>query len=254
MNKIKPYRRIFRICPKKYRDMLKKVPKNLVGSIADPPKRKKCFTEEEVRILLKGHVTFDEKIDGGVLGLAWEGAPLAVGKHHMINYDISSKKKFYGLRQWIYENYEKIAEIPLGWIVYGEWMRSQHNIPYIDLPDYFIGFDIWDGDKRRFLNCIDRTLFLDALGFAKVPTIYSGSDLGIEDIIRITEGFGGISNKSMFNCDETIEGIIIRNDNGLIGKYVRREFLDSIEKNWLTLPLVENKLRGYSANYKSRSF
>jgi len=48
--------------------------------------------------------------------------------------------------------------------------------------------------------------------------------------------------KSIFNCDEIIEGIIIRNDNGHIGKYVRREFMESIEENWFKEPLVENKL------------
>lgn len=243
LTKIKPYRRIFRVCPKRYRNMLKKVPKQLVGSIADPEKGKKCLDENEVRTLLSGHVTMDEKIDGGVLGLAWDGCrPLVVGKHSMVDYDVSSKK-FYGLREWIYDNYNRISEIPLGWIVYGEWMRRQHHIPYNDLPNYFVGFDVFDGTiGHGFLNYIDRSVFLDALGFAEVPFIYSGTDLGIEDIICITEGVGGVNNKSRFNSKEIIEGVIIRNDNGLIGKYVRREFMDSIEENLLNLPLVENRL------------
>lgn len=220
---------------------MNKVPKDLLDNIADPPKRKKCLSEDEVKDLLRGHVTIDEKIDGGVLGLAWGGVPLVVGKHSMVNYDISSKK-FYGLGEWIYKNYEKISEIPLGWIVYGEWMRAQHNIPYVDLRDYLVCFDVWDGDKKRFLNIIDRSIFLDTLGFSEVPVIYSGTNLGVEDIICITEGFMGVGNKSIFNSSEIMEGVIIRNDNGLIGKYVRREFMESIEENWLTLPLIENKL------------
>ncbi len=240
--KIKTYRRIYRICPKMYNGWQKKVPKNLLGSVPETPKRKKCLDQEKMKALLRGHVTMDEKIDGGVLGLAWDGnAPLAVGKHSMVDYNVSSKK-FYGLTQWIYENYEKISEIPLDWIVYGEWMRAQHNIPYVDLRDYFIGFDVWNGNKKKFLNVIDRSIFLDAIGFAEVPTVYSGTDLGVEDIICLAEGVGGISNKSIYNHEETIEGFIIRNDNGLIGKYVRREFSKSIEENWLNLPLVENKL------------
>jgi hypothetical protein len=243
LTKIKPYRRIFRVCPKRYRNMLKKVPKYLVESIADPEKGKKCLEEDEVEILLNGHVTIDEKIDGGVLGLSWDGIrPLVVGKHSMVNYDLSSKK-FYGLREWIYVNYEKISKIPLGWVVYGEWMRARHNIPYNNLPDYFVGFDVFDGTiKNGFLDVIDRSIFLDDIGFAEVPFVYSGTNLGVEDIICITEGVGGVDNKSRFNNEETLEGLIIRNDNGLIGKYVRREFMGSIEENWLTLPLVENKL------------
>ena len=243
LTKIKPYRRIFRVCPKRYRKISKNVPKHLVGSIADPEKGKKCLEEDEVRALLNGHVTMDEKVDGGVLGLAWDGSrPLVVGKHSMVDYDLSSKK-FYGLREWIYDNYNKISEIPLGWVVYGEWMRRQHHVPYDSLPDYFIGFDVFDGTiKHGFLNVVDRSIFLYDIGFAEVPFVYSGTDLGIEDIICITEGVGGVSNKSRFNSKEIIEGLIIRNDNGLIGKYVRREFMDSIEENILNLPLVENKL------------
>lgn len=243
MQKIKSYRRIYRICPKMYRNMLRNVPKNLVCSIADPPKRKKCLSEDEVKNLLHGHITIDEKIDGGVLGLAWNGdIPLAVGKHSMVNYDLHSKK-FHGLSRWIYSNYEKINKIPIGHIVYGEWMGMRHNIPYDSLPDFFIGFDVWNG--HRFLNIIERSIFLYDIGFAEVPFIYSGSDLGIEDLICISEGVGGVNNKSRFNSNETFEGLIIRNDNGLIGKYVRREFMDSIEENLINLPLIENKLLAY---------
>ena len=240
MIKIKSYRRIYRICPKMYGKMLNKVPKNLIGNIADPPKRKKCLSEDEVEALLDGHVTIDEKVDGGVLGLGWNGEiPLVVGKHSMINYDVGTKK-FYGLGEWIYSNYEKIGKIPDGWIVYGEWLRASHNIFYNGLPNYFVGFDIWNGHK--FLDFKDRSIFLYEHGFAEVPFIYSGTNLGIEDLICITEGVGGVDNRSRFNRDEMIEGIIIRNDNGLIGKYVRREFMDSIEENWIKSPLVKNKL------------
>ncbi len=242
MIKIKSYRRIYRICPKKYdnKSWMNRIPKNLSDMIADPPKRKKCLSEDEVKALLNGHVIIEEKIDGGVLGIAWDGnIPLVVGKHSMVNYDVRTKR-FYGLTEWIYENYEKISKIPLGWIVYGEWMRASHKIYYNELPDYFIGFDIWDGNK--FFSWNDKSSLLDVMGFEKVPVRHSGFDLDIVDIIYLSEGMKVLNNKSEFNSNETIEGVIIRNDNGLTGKYVRKKFDDSIEEHWLTLPLVENKL------------
>lgn len=242
LTKLEPYRRIYRICPKKYKGLLNKVPKNLRNNIADPLTGKKCLEEDEVKELFKGHVTIDEKIDGGVLGIAWSGTePLIVGKHNMVDYNHSSKK-FYGLREWVLTNWRKISQIPLGWITYGEWMRARHNIPYDNLPDFFIGFDVWNEDRNTFLNYIDRSMFLDDIGFSEVPNVISGTNYGIEDIICILEGVGGINNKSRFNKNELMEGLIIRNDNGLIGKYVRREFMESIEENWLTLPLVQNGL------------
>ncbi len=241
MIKLKSYRRIYRICPKMYKGWTSKVPKNLIDTVPDNPKKKKCLDEEEIKTLLDGHVTIDEKIDGGILGISWNGNnPLIIGKHSMVNYNVS-QKKFYGLTEWVYKNYEKISNIPLNWIVYGEWMRASHNIFYNNLPDYFIGFDVYTQDKK-FLNVTDRSIFFDEIGFKEVPSVHSGTDLGVEDIICITEGVGGVSNKSKFNNNELIEGIVIRNDNGLIGKYVRREFSDSIEEHWLKSNLIENKL------------
>lgn len=243
MDKIKSYRRIYRICPKMYRNMLKNVPKVCLDNIADPPKRKKCLSEDGVENLLCGHTTMEEKIDGGVIGLAWDGnTHLAVGKHSMIP-NIGNPKKFYGLNNWIYTNYEKIQRIPIGFIVYGEWMRASHNISYNELPDFFVAFDVWDGHK--YLDLKSRSIFLNEIGFEEVRTVYSGTDLGVGDILCICEGKFGVSNKSRFNSNETFEGLIIRNDNGLVGKYVKREFMTSIEENWLELPLIENRLMSY---------
>lgn len=241
MQKIKKYDRIYRICPKKMRGV--DIPKYLLENAADPPKRKKCLEEDEVKELLSGHTIFEEKIDGGVIGIAWDGNKhLAIGKHSMISpYDNS--KKVYGLNSWIYQNYEKIQQIPLKWVVYGEWMKASHNIPYNMLEDFFYAFDIWDG--HRYLDLQKKSEFLQDLGFAQVPVIYSGDDIDVVDILRMAEGLS-ISNKSRFSTNEIFEGFVIKNyDKRLMGKYVRREFLESIEENWLELPLVENRLMSY---------
>lgn len=212
----------------------------MINNIANSPKEKKCLAQDEAEDLLDGHVIIEEKIDGGVLGIAWDGnMPLIVGKHSMVNYDVRTKR-FYGLTEWIYKNYEKISNIPLGWIVYGEWMRASHKIYYDNLPDYLVCFDVWNGNS--FLCWNEKSSFFDKIGFATVPIRYSGFDLDIRDIIYLSEGMGILNNKSVFSSNETIEGLIIRNDNGLIGKYVRKKFDDSIEEHWLKLPLVENKL------------
>lgn len=239
MQKIKKFDRIYRICPKK----MKGIPKYLLKNAADPPKKKKCLTEVDVKILLDGHTVFEEKVDGGVVGIAWNGdMHLAIGKHSMIPYDDNSKK-FYGLNSWIYQNYEKVQKIPLRWVVYGEWLRSKHNIFYDNLPDYFVAFDVWDGHK--YLDLQNKSEFLYRLGFAQVPFIYRGDDIEVADILCIADGLS-VSNKSRFSSEEIFEGVVIKNyEKGLYGKYVRREFLASIEAHWLKLPLVENKLRSY---------
>lgn len=241
MEKIKKYDRIYRICPKKMRGI--HIPMHLLENAADPPKRKKCLEVDEVKELLSGHTIIEEKIDGGVIGIAWDGNKhLAIGKHSMINpYDNS--KKVYGLNSWIYQNYEKIQQIPIGWIIFGEWMRSSHQIFYDQLPDYFLVFDIWNG--YRYLDLQSRSNMLYKLGFKEVPLIYSGDDLNIEDILCIAGGLS-VSDMSRFSSSEIFEGIVIKNyDKQLYGKYVRREFMDSIEENWINSPLTENRLKIY---------
>ena len=239
MEKLRKYHRILRICPKN----MKGVPEYLLENVADPPKKKKCLSRVDVKMLLEGHTIFEEKVDGGVVGLAWDGEKhLAIGKHSMIHYSDNSKK-FYGLNSWIYENYEKIQKIPLRWIIFGEWLRASHNIFYNMLEDFFYAFDIWDG--YRYLDLQNKSEFLYKLEFAEVPFIYSGDNLDIEDVLCIVNGLS-VSNKSRLSNTEIMEGIVIKNyEKNLFGKYVRREFMNSIEKHWLELPLVENKLKTY---------
>lgn len=236
MYRVKKYDRIYRICPKKMRG----IPKYLLENVADPQKSKKCLSEAEVNILLDGKVVFEEKVDGGIVGLAWDGEKhLAIGKHSKIPYDDNSKK-FYGLNNWIFSNYEKIQKIPLGWVIYGEWLRAMHHIYYDNLPDYFVAFDIWDG--YRYIDHQNRSEILRMLKFVEVPIIHYGENLHIKDVLCITEGLS-VNNMSRFSNSETFEGIVIKNyEKNVMGKYVRREFMDSIEEHWLKLPLVENKL------------
>jgi len=239
--KIKAYTRLYRVCPKMYPRLLNKIsPKVLLNNIADPPKRKKCLTDDEFLSLMTGYVDIEEKIDGGVVGLAWQDDHhLAIGKHSMIP-NTEQGKKFFGLNNWIYEHYEQLAKIPLNWIVYGEWMRASHNIFYDKLPDYFIAFDVWNG--KQYLNRELRSTFLYNLEFAEVPLLYRGSNLNLSDVLKIAEGLNNIKNISRCSSTETIEGLVIKNDNELRGKYVRREFMNSIEEHWLKSPLIENKL------------
>lgn len=239
MEKLRKYNRIYRICPKNMKGI--GISEYLLKNVADPPKKKKCLSGAEVKTLLEGHTVFEEKVDGGVIGIAWrEEKHLAIGKHSMINYNDNSKK-FYGLNSWIYANYEKIQKIPLGWIIYGEWLRARHNIFYDKIPDYFVAFDIWDG--HRYIDLHSRSEFLHKLGFAEVPFIYSGDNLDVKDVLCIVNGLS-ISNKSRLSSTETMEGIVIKNyEKQLMGKYVNREFLESIEEHWLKKPLIENCLK-----------
>lgn len=223
---LKKYHRIYRMCPKGM----------------DIPPKKKCLSSHEVQILLEGEVVIEEKIDGGIVGISWDHSAykhVAIGKHNPIPTNDNSKK-FYGFNKWIYDHYEKIMLIPYGWTIYGEWMRACHNIAYDKLPDYFMGFDIWDG--RRYIDYSSKEVIFKQFGFEMIPAIHVGKVNGLKDIIKMVK-------RSAYSSFENMEGIVIKNyEKSLMGKFVTREFDDKLELNdhWLERPLIENKLMLYN--------
>ncbi len=215
MNEPLKYPKIYRICTK------------------ETPSTKKCLSESEISALLDGEVIVEEKIDGGICGISWKGdTHHAQGRGRIVHYAENSKQ-FHGFNKWIYANYEKIQQIPAGWIIYGEWMRACHNIFYDMLPDYFIAFDVWNGST--FLGYDEKTRFLQKIGFEQVPLLHRGS-LRIQDIFNMVT-------KSKYSAGELAEGVVVKNyEKSLMGKYVRREFMEAMDEHWLKKPLRENKL------------
>lgn len=221
---MRKYHRIYRICPKGM----------------DMPPKKRCISDNEVNTLLEGDVVIEEKIDGGIIGITWDHSSFkhkAIGKHSIISSGDTSKK-FYGLNKWIYHNYEKIMLIPNGWIIYGEWMRACHNIVYDLLPDYFIGFDIWDG--YRYIDYKSKESLFKQFGFQMIPAIHIGKIKKVKDVIDMVK-------RSLYSSFEQMEGVVVKNyEKGLMGKFVRREFDDRMNEHWSKKLLIENKLLSYS--------
>jgi hypothetical protein len=217
---IQKYRRIYRICPR--------------GIII--PKGKKCLKENEVAELLDGDVVIEEKIDGGIVGLSWDHynfKHLAIGKHNMVS-NKDNSKKVYGLNKWIYKNYDKIQKIPQDWVIYGEWMKVRHRINYDKLLDYFMAFDVWNGQK--YIDYENKKKTLVQLSFGMIPAIYTGKIVRLEEIIDMA------AKKSEYSSFENMEGLVIKNyQKNLMGKFVAREFKE--DKDWPYTLIIENKLR-----------
>ncbi len=213
--------------------MLKKYHKILRIKTPETPVRKRTLSDDEVKMLLTGDVIIEEKIDGGIVGLSRKGdIPIAQGKGRYIPQNENSKQ-VYGLWNWVWKNYDKIMCIPEGWIVYGEWMRVKHNIFYDDLPDYFIGFDIWNGIQYRCQ--LDTYDLLSDWGFYKVDMLGWYDSPSLNWILSLV-------GKSRFSSSEMMEGLVIKNqDNRMYGKYVTREFDGAMDQHWLNKPIAENK-------------
>ena len=68
------------------------------------------------------------------------------------------------LNNWINCHEEKIFDVLMDeFILYGEWCYAKHSVYYDNLPDWFIGFDIFDIKRRRFLSVQQRNLMLNQM-------------------------------------------------------------------------------------------
>lgn len=59
-------------------------------------------------------------------------------------------------------------------ILFGEWCYAQHSVAYERLPDWFLGFDIYDKSEGRFMSCSRRDTICRAMGVSVVPELKRG--------------------------------------------------------------------------------
>jgi ATP-dependent RNA circularization protein (DNA/RNA ligase family) len=203
---------------------------------------KKTLSEEEAEQLLSGFVYIEEKLDGANTAifrdtdisfvLQKRGSVIGTGEPH---------PQFHFFLNWANERYLDLLKVPKGFYVYGELMYAVHQIYYDSLPDYFLVFDIFDGDE--WLDRDTRDVFCREYRFEQVPLLALGT-------FKVNELYRLIPNQSVFGS-EPAEGIVIKKynkDGYLRAKLVRPEFttnLDENDEHWTRKRLRTNKVVEY---------
>lgn len=141
-------------------------------------------------------------------------------------------------RSWLKRWHGEIAHnIPEGMRICGENLYAKHSIEYDDLPSYFLGFSMWNGDE-----CLswDETLeYFELLGIQPVPVMYRG--LFDEALLRRLPETMDL---------EKQEGFVVRfaasfkhGEFGLrMAKWVREKHVQT-DDHWMFQKVVPNKLR-----------
>ncbi len=122
-------------------------------------------------------------------------------------------------------------------LLFGEWCYARHSIFYDRLPDWFLGFDVYDRQFERFLSVERRNRLLKALKISQVPLLAQGKFSFSEMLDLLSQ--------SRF-ADSPAEGMYLRFDQGdwLIqrAKLVRPGFMQFMEEHWSRLALKANRL------------
>ncbi len=198
----------------------------------------KILRMEEVETILSQPITIEEKIDGANLGISFDKS----GELQLQNRGSYLIPPFEGqwkpLKSWLNYREEDIFDVLMDkYILFGEWCYVKHSIYYSELPDWFIGFDVYDIKEDRFLSVHQRNILLNKMKVAIVPKL----GYGIYDVDELPKFF----KKSRYG-DLDCEGIYIRQDKGMYLKYrakmVGKDFKQNITEHWSKGILQCNKV------------
>lgn len=123
-------------------------------------------------------------------------------------------------------------------ILYGEWCYARHTVGYDALPDWFLAFDVYDHETRRFWSRERRNDLATHIDVATVPFLAHGTFTR-----RQLERLLG---QSRFGS-ERMEGVYLRWEEGgpwldARAKLVRRGWVMADDRHWSRRPLETNRL------------
>jgi len=198
---------------------------------------KHFLSKKEVKRILGAEVTIEEKLDGANVGIIRHKKGFHLQKRGSL-VGQSEHEQFGYFHNWSNnQNYDKIMNIPKGYIVYAELVYIVHHIYYNNLPDYFIVTEVWDG--KKYLNRYKKETFCNNYGFYICPLIAQGH-------FNIDELFDWMPSESEFG--DRAEGMIVkryRKNEHMRGKIVWPNFMKEIDngEHWVRKPIKINKLR-----------
>ncbi|KAF9567727.1 ATP dependent DNA ligase [Agrocybe pediades] len=193
-----------------------------------------------------GHVVITEKIDGANMGfsLSSDRAKILVqNRSHYVNSAMHEQFKKLGL--WVERHEEELRSIldrdpyfPERFILYGEWVYATHSIPYTELPDYFIAYDLFDRSTGTWTCTSTLHALLANTTVATVPIIHEGDMPAESEILRM------IQQTSKY-YEGRVEGVYVKVEaNGCVklrGKVVRSDFIAGNE-HWTRGGIRVNEL------------
>jgi hypothetical protein len=206
---------------------------------SEPVRDDKVFALVEAEEFLEGRIVVEEKVDGANLGLSFDKAGRLQTQNRGNFLAGRLVGQWHGLRGWLARHNASLREhLPTDAILFGEWCYAQHSIAYTLLPDWFLGFDVFDGGVGRFWNTSMRDRLLAESGLTPIRCMASG---------RFTFGeLSAMLSEPSAYYGGPVEGLYLRREDqvGLVSraKLVRPEFVQAIGEHWSHRSLRANRI------------
>lgn len=206
-------------------------------------RKDKVMSDEDIAEMLRHELIIEEKVDGANLGISFND-----------NGDICLQNRgdwllppwegqWEKLKVWIDRRQDSLFNTILDkYILFGEWCYATHSIHYNKLPDYFIGFDLYDKENGHFLSVERRNEMCNVMGI----TVIHQCARGKYTLKELFSFFG-----QSYYGDNMCEGIYVRWDDGewlkRRAKLVRNDFRQSMEEHWSKKSMQINCLNFFSS-------
>lgn len=204
------------------------------------PREDKVLSSSEVDAFLSCEIVVEEKVDGANLGFSVSATGYLQVQNRGNYIGPGAHPQFQPLWPWLAAQRVQLIEA-LGehLVLFGEWCFAVHSVRYRSLPDWFLGFDVYDRRENRFWCVTRRDELFAQLGIHPVPKIAQGCYTlkSLEKLLYHTPSQVG---------GKALEGLYLRREQGewleQRAKLVRPEFTQAIEEHWSTRPLEKNTL------------
>ncbi len=198
----------------------------------------KIMTEDERSDFLSHPLSIEEKVDGANLGLSFnhQGKLLLQNRGSWIDLHIGGQWK--KLPDWLTSHQDALLDhLQDRFIMFGEWCYARHSVCYHSLPDWFLGFDIYDKKTGLFLPHGQRDTILHRMGIVPVPLLSHGQ-FSQNELLALfsTSRLGNQPAEGLYLRADTADKLLMR------AKIVRPDFTQAIETHWRKMAITPNRL------------
>lgn len=198
----------------------------------------KVFSESECDEFLKHDLVVEEKVDGANLGISFDTDGNIRAQNRGAYLHLPGTGQWKKLKEWLGPRTDDLFESLMNrYILFGEWCYAQHSVFYDQLPDWLLGFDIYDKKVGLFLSSGRRDALLKKMRIAQVPTIARGR-FTLQNLQKL------LSQSKL--ADQPAEGLYLRFDQddwlAQRAKLVRPAFIQSVEQHWSRSAIRPNRL------------
>jgi hypothetical protein len=208
-------------------------------------------SQEDVKVIFDNEETIvEEKLDAANSGILFseEGNFSIRNRNNILNKGKTghlrgpAKMQFAPIYNWAYENRDKFETLNnnLGFevSVFGEWMVALHGVKYDKLPSWFIPYELYDWEHKKFISHKIVRKSLQEAGFVTVPLLHEGRLPNWEIFDKFC------AEKSPYSTTDLREGVVVKvSDEKYLThrfKMVRRGFIQGC--HWNERALTKNKL------------